>query len=238
MKLTVLGCSPAWPDPGGAHSGYLVEGSGKALLDCGPGVVSKMRERDEWPAPDLIAITHWHLDHWGDLVPWATGGPRGGAELWLPPGGVERARELGARLGFGDALERAFDVREYHDGEPFVSAGLEVTPVRVPHYSLESYAFRVTNGRSTLAYSGDSAPSDRLVAAARDADLFLCEATLDQAAADGDLRGHLTLDEAVEAADAAGVGGLVVTHRPRELDVPDGLVRARDGLELRVGGAG
>ena len=25
MKLTVVGCSPAWPNPGGAQSGYLVD---------------------------------------------------------------------------------------------------------------------------------------------------------------------------------------------------------------------
>ena len=28
MKLTVVGCSPAWPNPGGAQSGYLLEGPG------------------------------------------------------------------------------------------------------------------------------------------------------------------------------------------------------------------
>ena len=39
VKLTVVGCSPAWPNPGGAQSGYLVEGSGRLLLDSGPGVL-------------------------------------------------------------------------------------------------------------------------------------------------------------------------------------------------------
>ena len=37
MKLTVIGCSPAWPNPGGAQSGYLVQGPpGRVLLDWGP----------------------------------------------------------------------------------------------------------------------------------------------------------------------------------------------------------
>ena len=44
MKLTVVGCSPAWPNPGGAQSGYLLEGgSGRLLLDCGPGVLPALR---------------------------------------------------------------------------------------------------------------------------------------------------------------------------------------------------
>ncbi len=77
MKLTVVGCSPAWPNPGGAQSGYLLEGPGRLLLDCGPGVLAKLREREPWPALDAIAVTHWHLDHWGDLVPWVWGSTLG-----------------------------------------------------------------------------------------------------------------------------------------------------------------
>ena len=74
MKLTVAGCSPAWPNPGGAQSGYLLEsGGGRLLLDCGPGVLARLRESEPWPDLGAIAITHWHLDHWGDLVPWVWG---------------------------------------------------------------------------------------------------------------------------------------------------------------------
>ncbi len=74
VKLTVAGCSPAWPNPGGAQSGYLVESSaGSVLLDCGPGVLARLRTESFWPEPDAIVITHFHLDHWGDLVPWVWG---------------------------------------------------------------------------------------------------------------------------------------------------------------------
>src|SRR5437764_15430057 len=38
VHLTVIGCSPAWPNAGGAQSGYLVEGDGHLLLHRGPGV--------------------------------------------------------------------------------------------------------------------------------------------------------------------------------------------------------
>src|SRR5438045_8754362 len=104
VKLTVVGCSPAWPNPGGAQSGYLVEGAGRVLLDCGPGVLARLREREGWPRVDAVVLTHFHLDHWGDLVPWifgaSFGAGRGGerAELWLPPGGSETLRSFGARL--------------------------------------------------------------------------------------------------------------------------------------------
>ena len=242
VKLTVVGCSPAWPNPGGAHSGYLVEGDGRLLLDCGPGVLGKLRERDGgWPRVDSIVVTHWHLDHWGDLVPWVwgtmfgLGREAGRPELWVPPAGIAELTRFGTRFGTTTMFEDTFRISEYADGEPFVTAaGLEVTPVRVPHYTLETYALRVTNSARTLAYSGDAAPSDQLVEVARGADLFLCEATLADGSLDADPRGHLSASEALAAFEASGAKRLLLTHRPNELPVPDGVQLARDGLELEL----
>src|SRR4051812_47381184 len=125
VKLTVVGCSPAWPNPGGAQSGYLVEsGGGRLLLDCGPGVLPRLRSKEGWPVVDAIAITHFHLDHWGDVVPWVWGlqfGPAADLEapaLWLPPGGRETLTRLGDQLGKRDMFETAFRIEEYADGVP------------------------------------------------------------------------------------------------------------------------
>ena len=240
MRLNVIGCSPAWPNPGGAHSGYLVEGPERLLLDCGPGVLPRLRETEGWPELDAIAITHFHLDHWGDLVPWVWGTMYRKTEreshplLWIPTTGRKLLEEIGARLGFPDMFERTFHIHEYSEGAPFEVGGLTVTAIRVPHYRLETYAFRVSGNGSVLAYSGDSAPSQELVEAARDADLFVCEATLLRGDLDGEPRGHLSLEEAVSAFKAAGARRLLVTHRPCELPAPDGYELAYDGLELEI----
>lgn len=241
MHLNVIGSSPAWPNPGSAHSGYLLEGPERLLLDCGPGVLGRLRESASWPDVDAIAITHFHLDHWGDLVPWVWGsfylssnGPVPRPELWVQPGGTEFLAGLGERLGFPDMFERAFRLAEYQPNETFTTGGLSVTPIRVPHYTLQTYAFRVENSSRVLAYSGDSAPCPELVVAARDADLFVCEATLLRGDLDGEPRGHLSLDEAVEAFEESGARRLLLTHRPFELPVPDGFELAYDGLELDV----
>jgi len=241
VHLNVIGSSPAWPNPGSAHSGYLLEGPERLLLDCGPGVLGRLRESASWPDVDAIAITHFHLVHWGDLVPWVWGsfylssnGPVPRPELWVQPGGTEFLAGLGERLGFPDMFERAFRLAEYKPNEPFTTGGLSVTPVRVPHYTLQTYAFRVENSSRVLAYSGDSAPCPELVEAARDADLFVCEATLLRGELDGEPRGHLSLDEAVEAFEQSGARRLLLTHRPCELPTPDGFELAYDGLELDV----
>src|SRR3712207_8410328 len=44
-----------------SQSGYLVEGPGTLLLDCGPGVLGRLRERSLGEV-EAAAITHFHLD--------------------------------------------------------------------------------------------------------------------------------------------------------------------------------
>jgi ribonuclease BN (tRNA processing enzyme) len=240
VRLIVIGSSPAWPNPGGAHSGYLVEDSKRLLLDCGPGVLPRLREMEGWPQVDAVAITHFHLDHWGDLVPWVWGtmyrndGREAHPALLVPPAGRKRLEDIGSRLGFADMFERTFHMSEYEPGIPFTVGDLAVTATRVPHYTLETYAFRVESHGRVLAYSGDSAPSGELVKAARDADIFVCEATLLSGELDGEPRGHLSLEEAIEAFEASGAKRLLVTHRPCELPDPEGYELAYDGLELDV----
>jgi ribonuclease BN (tRNA processing enzyme) len=237
VRLTVVGSSPAWPNPGGAQSGYLVEGRGCLLLDCGPGVLARLRQAKPWPSVDAIAISHFHLDHWGDLVPWTWGtiyGPGRTAsrpQLHLPPGGRETLATLAPQFGGKpDMFERAFGITEYVEGVPGEAAGFELVPVRMQHYTMETFGFRVSDGETTLAYSADSGPGGGLVDLARGSDLFLCEATL--ADTEPEPRGHLSLAEAESACAAAGARRLVVTHRPRELPVGDGVELARDGLAI------
>jgi ribonuclease BN (tRNA processing enzyme) len=123
-------------------------------------------------------------------------------------------------------------VHEYEEETAFKAAGFELVAYRMLHYALESYGLRVSDGDRTLAYSADSAPCDGLVELARDADVFLCEATLAQP--EPGIRGHLTADEALDAYSSSGARRLIVIHRPDELPLPDGIERAFDGLKLDV----
>jgi ribonuclease BN (tRNA processing enzyme) len=238
VKLIVVGSSPAWPNPGGAQSGYLVEGDGRLLLDCGPGVLPRLREKEAWPRIDAIAITHFHLDHWGDLVPWVWGLQFGPAaeldppELWVPPGGRKTLARLGEELGASTMFESTFRLREYAENEPFVAAGFTVVPMRVLHYEMLAFGFRVTKNGTTVAYSGDSGPDPRLVELAHGADLFVCEATLASPAHENGKRGHLAADEAQAAFEQSGAKRLLLTHRPAERPLANGYELAYDGLEL------
>jgi ribonuclease BN (tRNA processing enzyme) len=237
VRLTVVGCSPAWANPDGAHSGYLVASRGTTvLLDCGPGVLPRLRASGDIDAVDAVVVSHLHLDHWGDVVPWAFGWASGiltreqRPQLWLPPGAGERMRRLGDELRFRAALEGTFDVREHPEREPFAVGGLELTALPVEHYTEPTWGIRVGDGERTIAYSADTGPTPTLVELARDADLFLCEATL--AEPEPAERGHLSADEAVAAFADSGARRLLLTHRPVELPLPPELAGARDGLAV------
>ncbi|HEY6962875.1 MAG TPA: MBL fold metallo-hydrolase [Gaiellaceae bacterium] len=230
VKLTVVGCSPAWPNPGGAHSGYLLEHGGRRLLvDCGPGVLSRLRAAEGWPEIDAIVISHFHLDHCGDLVAWLWGtlhGPHDAPQLWVTPGGRGELDNLSQQIA------DAFDVHEYVDGERFDAAGFAITPFRVPHYTQPTWALRIEADGKVVAYSADTGPSPILAEIARDADLFMCEATLAEDDHDREPRGHLKASEAAAAALNANAKRLLLVHRPVEAVTSDGLELARDGLEI------
>jgi ribonuclease BN (tRNA processing enzyme) len=205
-------------------------------------VLPRLREQEGWPHVDAIVITHFHLDHWGDLVPWAFGSMYGPGSklpkptLFVPPDGEAELAAFADKLGVEGMFSAAFDVHEYSEEEPFEAAGLEVRAIRVPHYQLRTHALRVTDGKHTLAYSGDSAPSPKLAEVARDADLFLCEATLRESregSPDG-LRGHLSAEEAIDAFRASGARRLVIIHRPEELPLAEDIERAADGDVFEV----
>jgi ribonuclease BN (tRNA processing enzyme) len=225
--MTVLGKSPAWQDAGGACSGYLVEAGGmRLLLDCGCGVLGKLRAYSDYAAVDAVVISHLHADHVLDLIPFAsalTYSPRAvsGAvprpALYLPPGGREQLAALCAAAGMDERhLERSFTVSEYDPAATIEVGDLVLRFQPVPHY-VASHAVEVVADGARLTFGGDCGPNPALPAFAAGTDLLLVEATL-PAPEDGEPRGHLTFAEAGEHGRRAGARRLVLTHISDELD--------------------
>jgi ribonuclease BN (tRNA processing enzyme) len=222
VRLTVLGTGTAQPQPDGPASGLLLEsGETALLLDCGTGAVSRLRALMDPRDLTAVLIGHLHGDHSLDLVPlrylfpWIGGTPRP-LPVYLPPGGAPRldalAEAISERRGF---FQDAFDVAEYQpEAGPLRLGELEVLFRRARHY-VPAWSMRITapDGAS-LAYLGDTGPSDSLVEFARGADLVICEATLRSAAEDDVERGHLTPGEAIDMIEAAGAGRGLIVHHP------------------------
>src|SRR5262245_26342450 len=94
MELTILGASAATPNPGDASAGYLVtSGQTAILIECGSGVLSKLRTQIDPRTLSAVVISHVHADHLLDLVAlryglkYAPPGPGAPIPLYLPPNG-------------------------------------------------------------------------------------------------------------------------------------------------------
>jgi ribonuclease BN (tRNA processing enzyme) len=229
ILLTVLGSGVAWANPGGVCSGYLVRaGATTLLIDCGSGVLGRLREQSDPRDLDAILISHMHADHYLDLIGLRYGSKYGGLggtrplQVLLPPGGCDFLADLGSVLDHNPRFfAEVFALAEYDPGAPLSFNGLIVTPRRVQHY-IPSHALRFEAG-STLVYSADSAPCPELVEHARGADALLCEAAmlhLAQDEQDPAKRGHLTAGEAGRVASDAQVGRLLLTHAPFDPNDP------------------
>jgi ribonuclease BN (tRNA processing enzyme) len=238
VRLTVLGSSPSWPNAGGACSGYLVEQDGTALLlDCGSGVLGRLRAVRDHAEVAAVVISHVHADHVLDLVVFAsalTYGPRRlrAPDLHVPPGAREPLRELCRGGGMPpDHIERAFALREYAPHDVLAVGPLQVGFQPVPHVG-PTFAVAVGTphaGAARLVFGADHGPSTGLVEFARGTDLLLLEATLDRPEPGGQ-RAHLTPREAGEHATRAGARRLVLTHRSDELDADAAVAAAAEAF--------
>ena len=117
MRLTVLGRSPARPNPGEACAGYLVEGGGsRVLMDVGPGVVAQLLRRNTPDELDAVVISHMHTDHCLDLVtlrycyPWIDVAKKRLLVI-VPPGSTGAAGRDGAGRGLRELLRQELHLR-------------------------------------------------------------------------------------------------------------------------------
>lgn len=251
MELIVLGSGTGVPYLRRGAPAYAVLAAGRLiLLDLGSGACRALLRHDlNFSQVDLIALTHLHPDHIGDLVPFlfATHYSLGYTRqepFWL----------LAAR-GFGDFHERLkgtfghwveappglLKLRELAtDGPDQVSLeSLVIKSAPVNHIE-SSLAYRLEAEGRALVYSGDTDWSPSLVELAKGADLLLLECAMPYK-----VPGHLTPEEAGRLAAAAGVPRLLLTHfypPCDELDVgalaarqfAGEILRAEDGLRLQV----
>jgi len=69
MEVRVLGFNGPYPSAGGACSGYLLShGEDRVLIDCGPGVLSRLMARMDPARLTAILLSHSHGDHCSDLM--------------------------------------------------------------------------------------------------------------------------------------------------------------------------
>lgn len=223
MRLTTLGTGTISFSPDRACSGALVDaGEVRLLLDCGSGVVRRLAEQElDWWGITHIALTHFHVDHVGDLPTLLFGWRYGRlparsapVEIIGPPGTAALLERLASAHGEWLLRPPEFPVtvREIEAGTPLQlgdgDAALTLEAKVVPH-TAESVAYSLRSARGRLVYTGDTGYDATLGEWAAGCDVLLCECSLPQSMA---IPVHLTPEQCGELAAIARPRLLALTH--------------------------
>lgn len=222
MKLTVIGCAGSYPGPDSPASCYLIQaphdgGTFSLLLDLGNGALGGLQRVMDLRDVGAVALSHLHPDHCLDMCGFYVVHkyhPKGAFEnipVHAPAGaGPYLARAYGEEDGAG--MTEQFDFQDWVPSTPVRIGPFTVTPVLVDH-PVDSFAIKISDGTSTLVYSGDTGPTPFLAELVQGVDAFLCEASFVESA-DNPPNLHLTGAEAGTYATAGKVGQLLITHIP------------------------
>ncbi|MEN0087124.1 MAG: MBL fold metallo-hydrolase [Pseudomonadota bacterium] len=223
-------------------SSLLVLNGETVLVDCGLGVTQGLTEQGLKLAElRTIIITHLHSDHYLELGPllhtaWASGlevtvsvlGPQGLDSYWenfllsMQADIDIRVADEG-RPDLGDLIK--IEVLEEH--RSFQLGSLELRAIRNDHFPLaDSFALSLEGGGKRVVFSGDTAYLPSLAEFAKNADVLVHEAMLEEAleavakkAGNGDdrlllhlRRAHCSAQDAGRAARDANIKCLALHH--------------------------
>ncbi len=246
MQLQFVGCGDAFGSGGRFNTCFHLTGAATNLLiDCGASsLIALKRLGIDRNAIKLIAITHFHADHFGGVpffildaqffskrrTPLTIVGPVG-LEGWYErvmetafPGSTKAPQKFELRLleiSAGDAVQidevtvRGFQALHGQPGGPYLSMRIEAEA-------------------KAVAYTGDTEWTPDLIPTGRDADLFIAEAYFrDKAVAT-----HLSLNAIEANLEAIAPKRLILTHMSDDmLAHPDRhrFETAEDGMIVSIG---
>jgi ribonuclease BN (tRNA processing enzyme) len=241
VRLSILGSGVVVPSLRRASSSYLVEAGGRPLLfDMGSGALRGLLRLGlrACQVQDFF-FSHVHPDHTADLVPFLFACNY--APGWRPEGEIR----LYGPAGFADFLESLYVPYPWlrprgwpclvREETPAAGPGWSVTPFPACHGDLPALCYRVEEGGKVLCYSGDTGPCPGLAAAARGAQVLLCECSV--AEGQPPVEGHMTSAEVARVAREAGVGRVLLTHiypASDEVDLASQVAAGFPGPVLRV----
>lgn len=221
-RLVLLGTAAAVPNASHENTYMVLEGqTGAVLIDCAGSPIGRLEQAGVAHARlTAVIVTHIHPDH-------AYGLPLLLMGLWLL--GRSDALSVHALDTVAARLRAVMDAYEWHEWPRFYPVTFEPIDERAGALVLDNDDFHITaarnrhmvptvalrienkrNGRVT-AYSSDTAPSQEVVALARNADLLLHEAA-------GATPGHSSAAMAGQVAGQAGAKKLVLVHYQVQAD--------------------
>lgn len=215
--FTVLGNAPA-PAGLGVQSSYVVSHNDSyVLVDAGSGVAGKLEQTQLLDKINNIVLSHHHADHVADLP--AIGyffqliqGKQ--IDLYVPE--PDKLLLFLETIGAKGLWEKTFRIHPYVPGEHISFKDIACQTLPVPHDpQFLTSALKFTYADKQIVLSADCRENRELLQFAKDADLFVCEATLseyDKSARDV----HMDYLQAAKMAAEAEVKELWLTHTAKQ----------------------
>jgi ribonuclease BN (tRNA processing enzyme) len=244
MQLQFIGCGDALGSGGRFNTCFHVTGErANFLIDCGASSLLALKRfgiaREDI---DVILITHFHGDHFAGLPfflldaqftrrerPLIIAGPEGI--------GTRLVQAMEALFENSSKTQQKFELSivELRPEQARDFGTFTVTPFPVVHGESGGpfLAYRVDVEGRTIAYSADTEWTETLIPAARDADLFICEAYY----YDRIVKNHLSLKTLEEHLPLLAPRKLVLTHMSDDMLMRIGSlphVAATDGMIVEL----
>lgn len=227
MELTILGSGTCAATAKRSMASYHLLADGhEILLDIGAGCIRRLLEAGkDYKKNEAIFITHLHIDHIADLVPflWATRyDPEFERELPLqifgPPGlQIWYEKLVSAHGDWLLNLPFSLEIQEVCDTKwQWQTISLETLQM---HHSVPANGYRIMAGEKILTYTGDTGYCENVIRLGKDADLLLIECSFPDSEEPMDT--HLTPSLVGKIARTCGARKVVPTHIYPECDKTD-----------------
>lgn len=212
MKLTIIGYWGGYPGVDEASSCYLLEKNGyKLALDFGSGALSKIQKYTNVLELDAVILSHYHTDHVADI---------GVLQHILLvqsyiTGHTKKVKIYGHcenPLEFRRLDDEYTEAVEYDPNNALKIGPFFIRFLRTKH-PVPCFGMRITDGKSTIVYTGDSAYQDEWIKFSKGADLLLSECNYYKGQ-DGTAAGHMTSEDVGHIASEADVKEVILTHLP------------------------
>jgi ribonuclease Z len=195
MRVVLLGTQggPTFNPQRLGISTLVLAGSERLVFDAGRGLTTGMARVSINPADvTKVFLTHLHSDHVISLPellisPWAFQGRQVPLQVWGPRGTRAMMQKFQEALAFDIHVRRDVDEKfpaegvrvvatDIREGVVFESNGAKVTAFLVDHGPVKpAFGYRVDFRGHSVAFSGDTMPSENLVKFASGVDLLIHE---------------------------------------------------------------
>jgi len=223
LTLQILGCGDAFSSGGNFNTCFHVRSSDfQLLIDCGATSLLALKKNGISTGEiDLIAISHFHGDHFGGLAFFlldaSTFGRTKPLTIISPPGCEERLQQAIELFYPGSSsILNDFPINfiSFQAHKPVKSGPviLEAFPVQHTEKTLP-HGLRISIDNKIIGFSGDTSWTEELIKIAIDSDLFICECNF----YDTEVKGHLNYHTIMAYRNKFICKKLLLTHLGEEM---------------------